>query len=299
MASDDRRMIDMGQLMGDSDSSLWHGTISLKNRLQSGELAESEIEASLAGLDQYFVPAAPGAAKRCIDGSTIRGYDDTDPAWSQRKLGPQIQGGSVDEAIAVRLAHGPADGISLLDDLAALPGHRHSAYLEGDHTDDHADRTKTGCGAIDGQLRKLAKYNDPSSPAILATVTALMELAGRKMPESGYGDLQRAAAGLLTYPGYFAAPDDVLTALRSLNPDGVETLVRPHAEVSLTLNFVTGTTFHRDHYNARTGSKIQNFNLDVWNILDEHQDTAYILLADAVATAMDLTDGSLRLFARV
>jgi hypothetical protein len=255
-------------------------------------------------LPDFFVAAKPGATKRCIDGSTIDGYDAKDPKWQKRALGPQIQGGSVEESVAIRLSRICADPdkpvTSLVEDLKRISKDRASKYKEGDHTDVHADETKTGCGAIDGQLRKLDLYDDMDAlVTIRSTVNSILGLVNVHVPISSFDKLIVAANRLAARPEYFSKPNDILQTLKDLNPDALEMMTRPHAEVSLTLNFVPDTTFDRDRYNSKSNSKIQNFNLDIWNILQEHGDDAFIVIADSVATAMDLTDGTLRLFARV
>jgi hypothetical protein len=143
-------------------------------------------------------------------------------------------------------------------------------------------------------------YNNPeTAPVIKSTADTILSLDDKQPVAGVFERLQASAKELERRPGYFPAPQAFLSKLRGLNQNGVEELVRPHAEVSLTINYVRDTTFHRDHYNAATDSTIQNFNLDAWNIVDEYGDEGYALVADAVATAMDLTDGTLRLFVRL
>lgn len=291
MSNDVVKFISLGLLRGDSDPVLWRGVISLQKRLDAGEISQAQVDGIDAILPNYFVAVSEGAAKRCIDGSSS--------SQPRTALGPQIQGGSADEAYACHLS-GKLNGATLLDDLDGLQDVRSSIFAVGDHTDDHADETKTGCGAIDGQWRKLALYGEPDSATVIeSTVATLMGLVGISPAPEAFKQLQMAAAQLAERSDYFPAPNEVLSKLRQLNLEGVEPLVRPHAEVSLTINFVPDTTFDRDTYNRLTNSTIQNFNLDAWNIISEYGQDGYVLLADAVATAMDLTDGSLRLFARL
>jgi hypothetical protein len=299
------RIVDLGTLSGGQHEELWSqadNAISLKRRVESGEVTEAEVAAVPTNLSRSFVPVEAGAAKRCIDGSSVEGFDDNDAEKYGKGLGPQIQGGTADEAVAARLTKGFEDGeeATQLSDMETHVEEHESDFKPGDHTDDHANEQKSGCGAQDGHKRKLPMYSDPERAPILESVAnTIMELGGAQPRPGAFARLQESARQLRERPDYFPAPNAFLDKLRQLNPDGVETLVRPHAEISLTLNFVSGTTFHRDHYNANTNSKIQNFNLDVWAILDEYGEDGYALIVDAVATAMDLTDGSLRLFARV
>lgn len=294
---------DLGILSGGEHEALWSGAISLRQREASGEVTISELTEVVPRLAGSFIPIAKGAAKRCVDGSSVVGYEDSAPADFGRQLGPQVQGGTVDETITMRLLHGfgAGESASLLKDMDTFAQRHQSDFAPGDHTDNHADETMTGCGAIDGQLRKLAMYGDGAKVQTMESIaTSIMALGGKRPPAGMLSRLQTSAAMLLQRPDYFPSrPQSVLDKLRRLNPGGVEKLARPHGEVSLTINFVPGTTFHRDHYNAMTGAKLQNFNLDAWTIFDEYDDEAFALFIDAAATLMDLTDGSLRLFARL
>lgn len=308
------RMVDLGILSGEEHGELWNSEgISLKTRIQKKEITSEQVEENISHLGEYFIPTTPGARKRCVDGSTSAGYDDTDPRLFSQPLGPQIQGGSLDEAVAQRLIKGFApseQAVTFLDDLRVVAANRPKAsiYTEGGHTDDkvEADQqqtaVKTGCGALDGQTRKLQRYTEPETAAVISgTAASVLSLANIQPAPDSFENLQVRIAELASRPGYFQArPHDVLQVLKGLNPTGIEKVVRPHAEVSVTINFVPNTTFHRDHYNARTDSLIQNFNLDAWAIIEEYgEEYGYALVADAVATLMDLTDGSLRLLARL
>ncbi len=301
-------LVELGALKNELNAHLWNKEgISLERRLISGEVTEAELEAVSPALEESFVPTQEGANKRCIDGSTGEGYDDTDPNSYGRGLGPQIQGGTAGEAVAWRMATGVPKGqtgVTIVDDILRTAQQRPSKFKEGGHDDDHAGdySQKTGCGQIDGGPRKQPRYGDPEVAAEYRGVAdhILTQYAGITPPVRGFEHLQQSAAVLADEPQYFAAPSNIVAAFRQVNPTGVETVIRPHNEVTLTINLVPNTTFHRDEYNARTDSKIQNFNLDAWNIVEEHDAlTAYALIVDAVATFMDLTDGSIRVLVRV
>lgn len=294
-------LIDLGTLSGGKNEHVWTGGISLKQRIEAGEITVAEVDESVSVLNDFYVPITRGAPKRCGDGSSIEGYDDNDPRWYGRGLGLQTLGGTLGEAVGMRLTVGvPVDGkISLVGDMRIVAA-RPSVSSPGDHTDDRADGDKTGCGQVDGQPRKLPRYSNPEYAQVIeGTTDTIFGLAKVAPPQNAYISVQAEAVKLSQIPGYFPAPDVVLRELRALNSNGLEKLIRPHAEATLTINLVRGTTFHRDHYNARTNGKIQNFGLDVAEILAEHPDDGYAIIADAIATAMDLTDGSIRLFVRM
>ena len=297
-------LIDLGTLSGGKNEPAWVGKISLAARIKSGEITKTELSEADSRINDSFVPVSKGAAKRCIDGSSIEGYDDNDPAWRERGLGPQIQGGIADEALANRLTTGVSQNEhevpTLLADIEATAKEHSTDFAPGDHTDDHATDENTGCGAINGMAIRLGMLNDPVIAPVIETVTAtIMGLVNVPFDQAAFKTLQQHAKELMTINYLPAKGVEVLDKIREINPNGIEKLIRPHAECFLTLNFVSGTTFNRDHFNAVTRSKIQNFNLDAWYILEEYGANGLALVVDAVATAMNLTDGTLQLRARM
>ncbi|HSH55536.1 MAG TPA: hypothetical protein VK983_01770 [Candidatus Limnocylindrales bacterium] len=301
------RLVKLGPLKNEQNAPLWNSDgISLQRRVDAGEITADELATADAAIEESFVPTTPGARKRCIDGSTGAGYDDTDPRDYGRPLGPQIQGGTVGEAVALRMAHGISEDeqdVTIIDDIATVARERKSKFAEGAHDDDKSrDHTvKTGCGQVDGGPRKQPRYNQALySEVYLPTADAVLSLAGLQAPEGGYERIEQTAAVLAGRPEYFSSPAKIVAAVRQENADGIETVIRPHNETWLIINLVPNTTFHRDNFNARTDSKIQCFGLDAWNIVEEHDPmTAYALVVDAAATFMDLTDGSIEVQVRL
>lgn len=296
---------DLGILAGDSDPKLWTGSISYDKRVGEGkELSVATVEAQLTRLNEFFVRVTKGAPKRCVDGRTIDGYDDNDPEKYGRALGPQVQGGTVDEAVAYRALTGYEPGATIVNDVEAYAEGHESDFLPGDHDSDpgHVKPGGTGCGAVDGQPQKSDDYANPEKAALIGgTTETLLSLDEKKAPQGTLAKLQQGMASLsANKETYFANLPKALDVLKKYGSHTIERLPATHGELSATINFVRGTTFHRDHYNAETGGAIQNFNLDVWNIIDEHPiEEAYAIIADAVETLMGLTDGTLRLFARL
>lgn len=291
-------LIYIGELRGDTPTKDWTGKISLSEKLKSGSLTEDAVADATSHLNESFVNVTVGAPKRCVDGSTIFGYDDSDPNWYGRSLGPQVQGGITGNASGDRLVKGYKPGATLIEDVKRRMS-ADSRFAPGDHTDNHADGQATGCGHIDGHGRRSIIYKDKHD-SLISVLAAIYNQAGADFPEANVGKLLANGRSLHeNADDYYQDSWKILDLLKESNPKAVEKLVRPHNEVSLTINFIDDTTFHRDHYNARTHSEIQNFNLDAWNILEEHKDDSFYVLADAVATLMDLTDGSLQVYVRL
>lgn len=295
------QIVALGPLRGETPREHWNGAISLEQRLDSGELSAEDVKAAHERVAKFFVPVTYGAPKRCGDGRTIDGYNISSSLWFKRGLGPQILGGTGGDATGVRLSKGYEPGATFTGDVSRTAVDHRSKFAPGDHTDDHAEGEKTGCGAIDGQVRKNEIHTDPErSKTVESVVKFIYKTADLPLPLDLFQELKANAQSINEHATeYFANKHKALDEISAVSPKGIEPLVGTHNEISLTLNFVDGTTFDRDAYNAQTDGKIQNFNIDVWAILQEHGENAGFVLADMVATALDLTDGSIDVFARV
>ncbi|MFO0920484.1 MAG: hypothetical protein U0451_02320 [Candidatus Saccharimonadales bacterium] len=304
VSNDQAELIFLGELRGDTNPDHWTGSISLTKRLESGEISSEEVEEAKSRINDCYVSVTIGAPKRCGDGSTIEGYDDNDPEWYGRPLGVQQFGGTNSDAVGRRLKVGYQSGATRLKDVEdAIENHR-SEFSAGDHNDVHAEGDGTGCGQIDGEQRRFAIYGDDEKGKTLITIERdLYQKAGLAFPEAAAGQLLPNGKSIHDNAGdYFIDGNaSILDLIQSKNSYqfAVERLTRPHPEVFLVLNFVEGTTFHRDHFNAPTNAKIGAFGIDVWDIIKEHGEDAFYVLADTVATGMDLTDGTLQVVARV
>lgn len=302
MSVEQAEIVTIGALRTPENAHLWNNgekTISLARRLESGEVSQAEVAEAETLWTESYVTVAEGAAKRCIDGSTVVGYIDSDPAHYGKGLGPQIQGGTADEAYAMRLNNGfdNEPNATLLDDMDVIAAERSDRFAPGDHTDDKniGNPDNCGCGAANGHASKAdLLINDEPTDLAVSLLGAVYEVAGSTPPSDRITTIRAHAAELRARPNYFPAHViDVIKKIEQLNPNGVETLVRPHNEIILGINLVPNTTFHRDHFNAATDSKLQAFNLDAWYILEEYGEDGYALLLDSILTAMELTDGTL------
>lgn len=278
------------------------GSISLARRLTSGEVTNSDLVEAVDNLRSSYVKAAEGASKRCVDGRRRVGYNDNDPADYLLPLGPQVQGGTINEAVAERIDRGFEVGATLVDDVKLSIQNRSSRFAPGGHTDEHATEDKSGCGAKDGQERKWQMLQDPEKHAYVESATkTLMEMGGLEFTAENTRHQQQQAAILLEHKDeYLSKPEPVFEVLRESNPEAVENLAGSHKEGIVVLNFVKDTTLHTSHYSTLSDGKIDAFGLDVWNIAEEHgSDAAQYLIQDAIQTLMDLTDGSLLVVVRL
>ncbi len=247
MAEQQAEIIYLGELKGLTEKDHWTGNISLKKRIESGQLTEARIDEQTATLNSHFVRVSVGAPKRCVDGSTIMGYDDSDPEWYGRPLGPQIQGGTNGDATGIRLKSGYREGATLVHDVNTVIEGYQGDFSPGDHTDDHAEQIsnedKTGCGQIDGHLRRSETFADPAKSKTLVTIlSGLYEKAGLVFPEDKVNNLLINGKSINENAEKYYARGNraVLDLIKSSNPNpySIEKLVRPHNEVSLSINFV-------------------------------------------------------------
>lgn len=302
MSAKEAVIVGLGVLRGETPSEHWNsGGISLSNRLINHELIQPEVDNQHEKLGRFFVKARIGAPKRCGDGREIAGYDNQSVEWHDRGLGVQIFGGTAGDATGIRLSKGFEPNTTFAQDVKQTANKHQSAFAPGDHTDDHAEGEKTGCGAIDGQISKNKIYNNIDEfQTIQSVLNYLYNKAGLAISSGFYDRLKHNSFNISEHAEeYFADKHLALQTITELSSNGIEPLSGKHNETSLTLNFVEGTTFDRDRYSADSNGLIQNFNIDFWAIIKEHKENTAFVLVDQIATAMNLTDGTLEVFARL
>lgn len=302
------RMVDLGTLSDDTDPSIWQGKASLAARIERGEITEARVGDHLAKLPRHYVPVTKGAPRRCVDDRGVAGFDPANP--ESYVLGPQFQGGTIEDAYTTRLgeitkarkAGQPVEvGCTIADDVAVAM-ERPSMFAPGDHTDDHHSPDATGCGLADTMPVKNARI--AAEPALVDAATtktdAVLALDGRRAPEGVYRDMAASAGELAKHPGYFATMQRAFELIQQRSLQGMPLLTGPHLPGSVTLNFVRGTTFNTSGYAADTNGELYNFGFDAWAVIDEYpSEQAATIIADAVITLSQLTDGSPRLLARL
>lgn len=295
------RLVALGDLRGRTPAEHWTGSISLAKRLESADLSIKEVEDSFKTLPEFFVDSISGRPKRCGDGRTTKGYKPRIPYSQTPGLGVQNFGGTGGDATAKRLKEGYRPGATFGADIKKVIQTHTSDFAPGGHSDDHAHGDSTGCGAIDGQKRKNDILTDDKKSETIRSVLGFIYNSANLDFNNQLFDLATSNAKELSQysDSYFKDKYTSLDLIEESSLEGVEVLSGTHNEVSLTLNLVENTTFDRDSYNQMSDNKIQNFNIDVWAILKEYGDNAIFVLIDDLATALDLTDGTLKVFARV
>ena len=311
--------IDAGPIVGLAGTEeavpLWKGKIS------SAGVSEKRMRELVKKIDRYYVPADPEAPTQCIDGRPGTEKD--------RPHGAKIPGGTAGVAFAVAIlgAKSLREGKTFVKDFARLlRRYKKEGYPIGGHVDDHA-HTGIGCGAIDRMPDVLDTMQEPAfAGAVEGYLSSVLEadeyipgLVGaliknakkvQRRKDSYFGD------------GYGKGTRDALKTVGGEN--AVETLTGGHQEALLVINLVPGTTLNRDAFSSSNTDGAQAFNYDFWAVRQEaerlyplrknpkglYPDGAdvetrnkrlqfvIVSLMIAVATMMQLSDGSTRLIVR-
>ncbi|MDB5171027.1 MAG: hypothetical protein JWO35_721 [Candidatus Saccharibacteria bacterium] len=302
----------IGTLSGETTSEYWTGSISLKDRLESGELTAGDVQEGLHILEECYVLTQKGGTIGCIDGRPKEGYDDNDPAMFGRKLGPKSPGGTVIDGIADRISLGVDDesheSVHLLNDIDEMAEVAiETGYQPGDHVADQCADGNCGCGAVDGAEKHCETINLPAKAEVRATTAGLL---GEAFDEDTFNKVADSVEALMSIKeNYMMAKQEIIAELVRLNPEAAPVLVGKHNEIVVVLDMVSGETLHTDHYAARTNNKIHAFNYDVWHTFemaearfaDDPEKLSlfkHARIAIAVTALMDLTDGSLLLATR-
>lgn len=311
--------------------------VSLKRRIDEKPELEPAVNRALKrqNLEKYIVAEDDAAPTRCIDGRIRVGWQ-TDENIRDRPLGPKLAGGTVHAALAHRIvaSENLSQKLRFEEDIkAVVERFKEIGFGSGGHIDDHQHGWNTGCGAVDNINLILDRLQRPEHQEQLRSFAQLImgdafdrrgianEIIGRMlyldalkpsyMPKEGNDP-----------DGEFLYKKTVVKLLRdeaSETQEAVPALTGQHHEVALILNFVAGTTFDTDRFSFDNNNEIQVFAWDVWHMYEEARRlyrydmtsssaeqieaianrnkyvTARTLLG--IATAMVLTDGSLRLVA--
>ncbi len=315
----DAMVQDMGvlrQVAGDTgaDPTIWSGPIGLA----VGD--EAALAKALGDLNNYFVLVDKAAPARCIDGRQTTGYKDN-PSLLTRRLGPQLVGGTPVVALLHHLITTIDDMATTLEqDVAQMVDVLTSLGLGyGGHTDDHHVVTDedTGCGAADKLPAILSKCMQPQAMVEMKALAA--KLLGTAWDEAVADQLPGRLKSFLpdadTYLGRqgdkYTYKQAVVRVLQSKAGPGVavESLAGTHQEKGLIVNAVARTTFDRDRFVEATKATMQLFSYDVWYLqelakqlfaADERRRATFFIfhVLYSIATAMVLTDGTLKLLVR-
>lgn len=315
---------------------LWVGGVSLQKRLKNEPTLAAAVErdATPENINRFYVPSSPNAPTRCIDERCIEGYD-VSKLLQERALGAQVPGGTPGAAFALRIVEGIPEDVrmgrrTIVDDLAkTINRFRDAGIFFGAHVDDHAHGENTGCGAIDKLPQVVARYTDANAYGVIHRASQAM--LGKAYDEELFNMLYDRVTALnhnsddyLTKQadGSYLYKQGLLKSMQDAVKKGkaVEKLSGNHNGVAVVINTVAGTTFDRDAFSVSTDHQVQVFNYDSWRthelgrmmfpikddmtLQERYTQTrralkfAHVRFAAAVATLMELTDGSLQIGVR-
>ncbi len=294
---------------------IWMGNISRDKRVQSGEFSSAELrDFKLNTLPGLYVNTTLGAPIRCVDGRALVGSDD-EIEMLFRPLGPQLAGGTPGVAAALRLALGgiqelKEEGTTILHDVRRANQLSISAgFGPGAHTDyknARLENNKTGCGAIDSLDMQLERFKEPYVQGVIELTKAILQddYSEDVMQEV----IQNARVLNETKGAYTGNRHKALEVVKGDNPGAIETLGNEHRELVALLNYVSGTTLHRDLLVYATGDKLQAFSVDIWatkllaeEVSDDPRMRSHFSHAKTAldaATLMGLTDGTPKVLLR-
>jgi hypothetical protein len=297
-----------GALRDIAPQAVWHGKVSIKERLESGSLTHKDVEDGFELVNGFYVPASPRAIMRCGDERGEEDYDDDNLDDYLHPLGPQTLGGDIAVANALwiyRLIKDPNYEGDITDMFGAASGLiRSLGYSSGVHGDNISG--KAGCGAAktkSGQLMIIGKGDAGFSELVAGYV-------GDRFDGERLRLISDTVEGKIVKSGmYIPGPKELVNEALKFNPQGYVSKNGPHLGLGVVKNDVEETTLHINHLNAVTGGKLSFFNVDGWfdikiaeAITSDKNDQLlieHIRAAQTISTAMMLKDGSLFFGARL
>lgn len=285
----------------------WPGPVSARKLVEAGMIDEAGMVEAVRRINEFYVPVAPGARTRCIDGRH-------DPELDEANLGPQVPGGAPGAALAFRLGVDKDDltrGTFLTDAEAMIDNYLRLGFAPGGHRDEHSEGEQAvGCGAIDGMDRILATMTEPS--LVDEHKRVVKTLLGSMFDRDNYLRVMGAAVVVNgRSDDYFRNRESVIDILEKRAKKSVATLKGDHQEALVVVNLVPDTTFASNRF-ADNFNGVQAFGYDLWRSVqmagkllprpDQEVDRQRFIMArvmSTVATLMALTDASQRLLIRL
>lgn len=308
--------------------------ISLSKRLGKDAKLKLKVKKALdpQNFKKYIVPVDESAPTRCIDGRMTLGWENFSDK-RKKALGPKIPGGTPHAALTHRIVNVSDMRRDLRfekDIEEVVKRYKEVGAGFGGHADTHATGWNTGCGAVDNInliLEKLQKPEPQEQIRLLAKlilgdsykgIHVISEVIGRMLYLDALKPSYMPKEGGVA-SGQFLYKRKVMEVLKSEaddNAEAVPQLAGKHAEVAIILNSYKGMTVDTDRFCYDHDGELQVFGWDLWEMYEEairlypysmyapfpkQQEatlkrmkhlTSRILLG--IATAMVLTDGSLR-----
>ena len=307
--------------------------ISLAKRVKGSRALKRKVDTALRpeNLKKYVIKANLTAPTRCIDGRITLGWENFSKE-QKAVLGPKIAGGTAHAALAHRIVDTNTLHEDLLfehDIEYVVKRYKKIGIGFGGHADTHQRGWNTGCGAVDNIAKILEHLRQPEPQEQLRALTAL--IIGKSYDD--YSTVNEVFGRILLLDGlkatylpkhkknseylYKKAVVDLIRQQSESKHEPVPQLAGDHKEIAVVLNYKDGTTFDTDRFGFDNDNELQVFGWDIWEIYEEaerlypydihdslgkqqeavskrikHITTRTLL---GIATAMVLTDGSLKL----
>ena len=301
-----------------SNKDIWRGSISTKESQREAAISDQELDHAAVILSESFIETKPGAPIRCIHAGSVAGYDSNNASDFERPLGPQFPGGNVGFAIArgiTEVGRGTMINKNAFEDDFEFEAEvtKKLGYTVGNHQGENPSEDQTGCGAVDGAEDILDIFLDQDRSKTAKALT-------QELLDASFGDddgYKKANNEVFEDAKIIASKKEIylprkkamLEIVEESNKDGVPKTENNTNTSFIVINNKIGTTLHTDEFDSKTDNNSKAFNLDLWNIVDtanesyEKENDRQRFIAASVAlsisAAMTLTDGSLRLMARM
>lgn len=289
------KLIIAGSMRDISPNARWKGSVSVDERIRSGELTEADITKNFERVNGLYVPVKRGSALRCGD---ERGDEEKDDG-----LGPQLLGAGAALAVTIwmyKMSTDPSYSGTIEDEI---PEAIELAYEIGHAPGGHGDTIagKAGCGdsKTKEEQTSLVIAGDPGFEDV---TRAYMEA---DFSEENHGRIVRSLREFVTARGLIIPSAETMAeAMQEANPEGFRTKVGPHQGVGVVKNKQEGYTLDINRLDKETNSLLNVFNIDAWldaNIAkamstdpERQSIVKNIRGIQTIATSMILLDGSLR-----
>ena len=287
----------------------WEGTISLDDRLRSGELTEELID-KITGPDyvnRYYVRLDPLAPEHCVDerGSS-KARNQLTAVDSAVGIGPQVPGGVLNSTLCYRVIRSmikpqEANKANFLEDMQQVRTLMLAAGLvPANHHGSNAQGAKIDCAAADKAELIMPKLLVPEAASQIIPATNLV--MGINIKPEVFADITAALEELrVRSPKYAERQKEADEVLGSSS----ESLLGAHNGIMFNFNRREGWGFDRDrwvwdHRDLDVGA----FNYDpphsfevgeaIFGVSELSTYFAALQGMYTIATGMQITDGSLR-----
>lgn len=243
----------------------WHGSISIEDRIRSGELTEPLLGYAFELVGESYVPTTEGAPIRCSDERGDEDYDDNNFKDYNKGLGPQLLGAVPGIASTIwmyKLSTDKGYDGTIEDEMPAAIEIAHEIhYGAGAHGD--AVFQMDGCGdssTKSDQMNLIMNGGGDFAALVGAYTGTASSGVDFSRVSSAVKDFATSSAQGLIIP----SAHQMAKAIKDVNPAGYFVKTGTHQGVTVIKNNVPETTLHINSLNVRSKSRFNSFNIDAW-----------------------------------